>query len=253
MNPTIYGILSIPRNYQVLLRKSSLIVNLRFVIYGYTTGNMSRQFFIRDADALFNDAQFMIDAFDSTLPHLAATGNSEQWGTEPLSKKEGHVQRMHDTVAKSDNFRKTGTGEPLRVFIAEIEDDHVSSEYPSNDRLARRTDRNGKSFVPVGFVKVLDEQFVSYLKTSDDLKDHVGPALEKGNFVFLQYLVTDHRVGEKRRGAGAALLQKVKDYAAEKGWKTIWLDCWDGGNGQLVQYVTKKTSHKRSFWILTLC
>jgi GNAT superfamily N-acetyltransferase len=197
---------------------------------------MSKQFYIRDADALFCDAQFMIDAFDSTLPHLAATGNSEQWGTEPLSKKKGHVQRMHDTVTKSDSFRNTKMGDPLRVFIAEIEDNDGSSGPPANGSLARRTDGNGNSFMSVGFVEVLDEQFVSYLKTSEDLKDHVGPALEKGKFVFLQYLVTDHRVGDKRRGAGAALLQKVKDYAAEKGWKTIWLDCWDGGNGQLVQY-----------------
>jgi hypothetical protein len=141
----------------------------------------------------------------------------------------------------------------VRVFIAEVEDDSGSSGSLANDSLARRTDENGKALVSVGFVKVVDEQFVSYLEASDSLKDHVGPASEEGNFVFLQYLVTDHRVGDKRRGAGAALLQKVKDYAAEKGWKTIWLDCWDGGNGQLVQYVINITSQRRAFSILTLC
>lgn len=196
---------------------------------------MPRQFFIRDADASFNDAQFIIDAFDSTIPHLVATGNSEQWGTEPLSKNEGHVRRMHEMVTKSDSFRKTGTGDPVRVFIAEVEDEKASSGSTADDNLTRRVDENGKTLLAVGFVEVLDEQFVKYLKASDSLKDCVGPALEKGNFTFLQYLVTDHRVGDQRRGAGAALLQKVKEYTVEKGWKTIWLDCWDGGNGQLVQ------------------
>ena len=199
---------------------------------------MSRSFSIRDADASLNDAQFILDAFDSTIPHLVATGNSEQWGTEPLSKKDGVVQRIHDTVAKSDTFRKTGTGEPIRLFIAEVEDDQASSGSTEDSSLARRVDENGKTFLSVGLVWILDEQFVDYLKETDSLKEHVGPASEKGNFVFLKYLVADHRVGDQRRGAGAALLGKVKEYALEKGWKTIWIDCWDGGNGQLVQCVT---------------
>ncbi|KAM0341558.1 hypothetical protein ACHAPU_010008 [Fusarium lateritium] len=197
---------------------------------------MPRQFSIRDARASFNDAQFIIDAFDSTLPHLAAAGNSGQWGTEPLSKKKGFIQGIHDTVAKSEKFLETGTGDPVRVFIAEVEDDHSSSDTSKVDGVARRVDEDGKVLVSVGFVKVLDQQFVSYLKASDGLKDVVLPASEKGRFVFLQYLVTDHRVGDKRRGAGAALLQKVKEYTAEHDWKTVWIDCWDGGNGQLVQY-----------------
>ncbi|KAF4995112.1 hypothetical protein FGRMN_5349 [Fusarium graminum] len=197
---------------------------------------MPNQFSIRDARASFDDAQFMIDAFDSTLPHLAAAGNSGQWGTEPFSEKKRVVQGMHDTVTKSEKFLETGTGDPVRVFIAEIEDDQSSSDTLNVDGLASRLDEGGKVLISVGFAKILDEQFVSYLKASDSLKDVVSPASEKGKFVFLQYLVTDHRVGDKRRGAGAALLQKVKEYAAEHGWKTIWIDCWDGGNGQLVQY-----------------
>ncbi|KAM0555748.1 hypothetical protein ACHAPJ_006142 [Fusarium lateritium] len=197
---------------------------------------MPRQFTIRDAHASFNDAQFIIDAFDSTLPHLAAAGNSGQWGTEPLSNKKGFSQGIHDTVAQSEKYRETGAGDPVRIFIAEAEDNQANAGSTANDGLARRVDGNGKALVSVGFVKILDERFVGYLKASDNLKDQVGPATEKGNFVFLQYLVTDHRVGDQRRGAGAALLQKVKEYATGRGWKTIWIDCWDGGNGQLVQY-----------------
>ncbi|KAF4344142.1 hypothetical protein FBEOM_1931 [Fusarium beomiforme] len=197
---------------------------------------MANQFSFRDASASFNDAQFMADAMDSTIPHLVAIGNSGQWGTEPLSKKKSFLQKMHDAVSQSESFLQTGTGEPVRIFIAEVEDNQASSDFTENENLSRRVDETAKVFVSVGFVKIVEEQFVPYLKAAESLKDQVGPAMEKGNFVFLQYLVTDHRVGGQRRGAGAALIQKVKDYTLERGWKTIWLDCWDGGNGQLVQY-----------------
>ncbi|KAK2934144.1 hypothetical protein FoTM2_005389 [Fusarium oxysporum f. sp. vasinfectum] len=188
---------------------------------------MANQFSFHDASTSFNDAQFMADAMDSTIPHLVAAGNAGQWGTEPLSRKESFMQKMHDAVSKSEQFCETGAGST------------------ANGNLSRRVDENGKSFVSVGFVKIVEEQFVSYLKETESLKAQIEPALKKGKFVFLQYLVTDHRVGDRRRGAGAALLQKVKDYTLERGWKTIWLDCWDGGNGQLVQYVPRRTPSTR--------
>ncbi|KAF5980787.1 hypothetical protein FBULB1_5019 [Fusarium bulbicola] len=206
---------------------------------------MVNQFTFRDASASCNDAQFIADAMDSTIPHLVAAGNAGQWGTEPLSTKESFMQKMHEAVSKSDQFCKTGTGDRERMFIAEVEDDHADSDSTTTGHLSRRMDENGKSFVSVGFAKIVEEQFVSYLKETEGLKAQVEPALEKGKFVFLQYLVTDHRVGDRRRGAGAALLQKVKDYTLERGWKTIWLDCWDGGNGQLVQYVPRRTPSTR--------
>ncbi|KAF5672081.1 hypothetical protein FDENT_10689 [Fusarium denticulatum] len=202
---------------------------------------MANQFSFRDASASFNDAQFIADAMDSTIPHLVAAGNAGQWGTEPLSRKESFMQKMHDAVSKSEQFCRTGTGDPERIFIAEVQDKQTDSKSTANGNLSRRVDENGKPFLSVGFVKIVEEQFVGYLKESETLKAQVEPALNKGKFVFLQYLVTDHRVGDRRRGAGAALLQKVKDYTLERGWKTIWLDCWDGGNGQLVQYVPRRT------------
>uniref|UniRef100_A0A0D2Y1Z8 N-acetyltransferase domain-containing protein n=1 Tax=Fusarium oxysporum (strain Fo5176) TaxID=660025 RepID=A0A0D2Y1Z8_FUSOF len=193
---------------------------------------MANKFSFHDASTSFNDAQFMADAMDSTIPHLVAAGNAGQWGTEPLSRKESFMQKMHDAVSKSEQFCETGAGDRERIFIAEVEDDQTSSGSTANGNLSRRVDENGKSFVSVGFVKLVEEQFAL-----------IEPALKKGKFVFLQYLVTDHRVGDRRRGAGAALLQKVKDYTLERGWKTIWLDCWDGGNGQLVQYYVDQGFH----------
>lgn len=155
------------------------------------------------------------------------------------------MEKMHDAVSKSEQFCRTGTGDRERIFIAEVEDDQADSESTANGNLSRRVDDNGNPFLSVGFVKIVEEQFVSYLKETESLKAQVEPALKEGKFVFLQYLVTDHRVGDRRRGAGAALLQKVKDYTLERGWKTIWLDCWDGGNGQLVQYVPRRTPSTR--------
>ncbi|CAG9996130.1 unnamed protein product [Clonostachys byssicola] len=197
---------------------------------------MTGHFHIRNAEVSFNDAQFIIDAFDSTLPHLAAAGNIEQWGTKPFSKRAGFAERIEDMVAKSESFYKTGTGHPVRVFIAEVEDDPGTASASTTAKLARRVDVDGKALVAVSFAIVLDERFVSYLQESESLKNHVGAALEKGNFVFLWYLVTDHRVIGKHRGAGNALIERVKHYASDHGRQAVWVDCWDGGNGLLVKY-----------------
>ncbi|KAF5024703.1 hypothetical protein F66182_3217 [Fusarium sp. NRRL 66182] len=212
---------------------------------------MPNQFSVRDAGVSFNDAQFIIDAFDSTIPHLAATGNSEQWGIEPLSNQKGFIQKMHDFLAESEKFRETGAGNPMRIFIAEVHDDQVNQEITASDGLARRVDEKGNTLLSVGLAIVLDNTFVKYLQESDSVKDHIGPAMEKGNFVFLQYLVTDHRVGDRRKGAGTALLEKVKEYAIEHGWKAIWIDCWDGGNGQLVQYYVDRGFQIMGGFVLT--
>ncbi|CAG9942660.1 unnamed protein product [Clonostachys rosea f. rosea IK726] len=177
---------------------------------------MTAKFYIRNAEVSSIDAQFIIDAFDSTLPHLAAAGNIGQ---------AGFAERIEDMVAKSESFYKTGTGHPIIVFIAEVEDDQGTVSASTTARLARRVDVNGKALVSVSFAIVLDERF----------KNHVGAALEKGNFVFLQYLVTDHRGIGKHRGAGNALIESSKPYASDHGRRTVWVDCWDGGDGLLVK------------------
>jgi hypothetical protein len=70
-------------------------------------------------------------------------------------------------VAKSESFYKTGTGHPIIVFIAEVEDDQGTVSASTTARLARRVDVNGKALVSVSFAIVLDERFVGYLQESE--------------------------------------------------------------------------------------
>ncbi|KAF4506241.1 hypothetical protein G6O67_006344 [Ophiocordyceps sinensis] len=47
-----------------------------------------------------------------------------------------------------------------------------------------------------------------------------------GNFLYVHVIVTDHRVGSVRRGAGRALLDKTKEYARDRGMSAVYVDWW---------------------------
>lgn len=198
-----------------------------------------RSFHIRNAGISPRDAQFIIDAFDSSIPHLTASGNAGQWGSEPFSEKPRFCQATRDDVLQSERFRETGQGERLRIFIAEVKEPLAGAVDAAcegqDNHLAWRVDELGDRYLGVGAVTVRDEHFAPHILISDDLQSHVAVAKADGNFVFLNVIITDHRVDERRRGSGAAMIDKVKQYAAEKEKKTIWLDCWLGGNERLAQ------------------
>ncbi|KAF7552425.1 hypothetical protein G7046_g7419 [Stylonectria norvegica] len=209
---------------------------------GAASGTMPlpRPFHIRDAGASPHDAEFIIEAFDSTLPHLTAAGNAGQWGTAPFSKKPGFCQSTRDDILQSERFRDSGTGERLRVFIAEIEEeallDAAGGAYDRRDGLARRVDELGGTYVSAGAATLRDEDFARHILMSKDLRTHVDSAKSAGGFVFLDVIVTDHRLGNRRRGAGLALIDHIKQYALDHEKKTIWLDCWLGETQRLAQY-----------------
>ncbi|KAH6880129.1 hypothetical protein B0T10DRAFT_148750 [Thelonectria olida] len=215
-------------------------------------------FYIRDAGASSHaqDAQFIVDAFDSAIPHLTAAGSAGQWGSEPLSRNPNFHTVIRDALLQSEKFRDTGLGEErVRVFVAEVEvdstvdgpsaatlDDNLESENSPEavDRLqlARRLHQeSGKTFLSVGAAKLRDDSFANHVLYPDNLRTHTDAATKAGSFVFLDFLVADHRVlGERRKGAGGALIDRVKQYAMQHGKRTIWVDCWAGGSGRLVQY-----------------
>ena len=58
-----------------------------------------------------------------------------------------------------------------------------------------------------------------------------------GGFIYVDVVVTDFRTGKRRAGAGAALLQAAKEYARDRGRRSVYLDCWTGGTGKLVPCV----------------
>ncbi|KAL3961492.1 hypothetical protein ACCO45_003015 [Purpureocillium lilacinum] len=265
-------------------------------------------FHIRNAGLWPHDADFMIAAFDSTIPHLAAGGNAGQWGVEPFSRKDGFIQETHDDVRLSEEDRLTGKGDPVRTFIAEVRvDDGNSTSNNSNGNddggdgkgatvasnqmvlpaipspLRTSPSPSGATFLPVGLITIRDGAFSRHVSSNAQLRPYTQQAKAEharatsggsssgsdsgshsgsgcgsnrgsssgrgsgsssgsrgggggGGFIYVDVVVTDFRTGKRRAGAGAALLQAAKEYARDRGRRSVYIDCWTGGTGKLVPY-----------------
>ncbi|KAF5696829.1 hypothetical protein FMUND_15587 [Fusarium mundagurra] len=192
-------------------------------------------FKIRDAGSASEDAEFITTAFDSSLQFLKETGNAGQWGTIPFSQRPGFLEGTRDDIAQSETFQLSGQGERRRIFIAEIEETNFGDD--ALDLHRRKDHDTGKTFISVGAAMILDDEFASHTLSVPVLQPHIAAAEKRGGFVFLDFLVADHRVpSAQRKGAGLALLEHVKAYANEHGKLAIFLDCWTGGTDKLVRY-----------------
>ncbi|KAM0255786.1 hypothetical protein ACHAPA_012381 [Fusarium lateritium] len=190
-------------------------------------------FLIRDASSC-EDADFITAAFDSSLPFLTETGNTGQWGSLPFSQRDGFLEGTREDITQSEIFRLSDQGQRRRVFIAEIEETHSSSNVVNLHH--RKDHHTGKTFVSVGAAMVLDDEFASHTRSVAVLDSHIAAAEKNGGFVFLDFLIADHHVpSARRKGAGLALLEHVKAYASEHGKLAIFLDCWTGGTDKLVK------------------
>ncbi|KAF4415494.1 hypothetical protein FACUT_13355 [Fusarium acutatum] len=191
---------------------------------------------IRDAGLSCEDADFITAAFDSSLPFLNETGNTGQWGTIPFSQRPGFLTGTRDDIAQSEVFRLSGQRQRRRVFIAEIEERHTGNNVV--DLYRRKDDHTDKTFVSVGAAMILDDEFASHTRSVAILKPLIAAAEKNGGFVFLDFLVADHRIpSAQRKGTGLALLEHIEAYANEHGKLAIFLDCWTGGTDKLVRYV----------------
>lgn len=196
----------------------------------------SNQFTIRDAGIASIDADFIVAAFDSTIPYLISTGNTGQWGTILFSERDGFNKTTQDDVIQSQRFTLTGEGERIRIFIAQLEE--TGSNTPANkDGLSRWTDHHGTNFLCAGMVTIREDEFAKHILSDESLKSFADAANKEGNFLWVDVLITDHRIGERRNGAGGALMQKVIDFAKENKKTHVYIDCWTGGTGKLVPYV----------------
>jgi GNAT superfamily N-acetyltransferase len=192
-------------------------------------------FQVRDAGLSPNDTDFLVAAFDSTIPQIVSLGNTGQWGTQPFSKKDGFLEATADDIVKSESFKETGQGERVRIMVAEVQD---FANPGAKDGLFRRSDDNGRTWLAVGAITIRDEQFASHLLNIKDQQPLISEVIEAGRFVFIDVIISDHRVGSRRKGVGEALLRAAEDYARDNGKTAIYLDCYTGeGSGKLLQYV----------------
>lgn len=174
--------------------------------------------------ALPEDATFILEAFDSTLPHLANTGSGDQWGSEPRSKQQVFVQRIQKEVERA----QSGLSDNDVVFVAEVPFDD-----PVAESTRVRRDEGDQQMLKVA-AAVVEGEFPAYVAERENLEARVREAVKRADFLYLSVMISDFRAGALRKGAGAVLAQRVKGYAQEKGKAAVYCDCWAGNEGKLV-------------------
>jgi GNAT superfamily N-acetyltransferase len=159
-------------------------------------------FHIRPATPDSDDTDFILAAWDSTLPFLASIGSGEMWGGRPFSQREGQRQEIIDII---NGITKELDG-GRRFWIAETHS-------------------------PEGLVKVgaalTRETLPGYLT------EHVREEYARKMLLYLEVLITDHRPNKQYRGAGKALIEALKQHARSNGRDVIYVDVWAGNNRRL--------------------
>jgi hypothetical protein len=188
------------------------------------------EFHLHHASSL-EDADYILAALDSSLPQLELKGSGQQWGMQPMSERPEKVEAVRNAVRDALLYRKKGEGDYVEAFIAEAE---TKPGISSEAEAIVRTSEDGKSLVQTGAM-VTTDVFNGYLRDMEGLRSVVEEAERKKDFLFVKLLVSDYRAGRARKGAGAALVERVSRRAGELGKKSVFVDCWGGNGGTLVK------------------
>jgi GNAT superfamily N-acetyltransferase len=162
-------------------------------------------FHIRLANPDSDDAEFILAAWDSTLPFLASIGAGEMWGSQPFSQREGQRQEVIDILNGATKELDGGR----QFWIAEID--------------------CSEGVVKVG-AALTRETLPSYLTEHVDLESHINATK---TLLYLEVLITDHRPNKQYKGAGKALIKALKQHARSNGRGVICVDVWAGNNRRL--------------------
>lgn len=196
----------------------------------------SNKFHFRDVCENPRDGDFILAAFDASLPHLASIGSGGQWGTQPFSEKKESRDRAQGWIPASEAFRLGEEGaEAQKLYIAELKIGDDGHQYP--DGVSVRTDEEGRRFVSVAAALVREHWWPGYLKKIESLTPILDSADADGHAFYLEVLISDFRTGAARKGVGAALVEKIKAYSQSRGAKVLFVDCWAGNDEGLVKCV----------------
>ncbi|KAI1737557.1 hypothetical protein F4680DRAFT_207568 [Xylaria scruposa] len=172
--------------------------------------NKSAEIHVRSASLGEGDTEFMLAAWDSTLPFLASIGAGEMWGDEPFSQREGQQQEIIDTIRQSE---KDPQNDSRRLLVAEV-----------------NSPAEGTVLVGAAIVR---DALPYYLLERPELKGEIEKA---DSLLFIEVLITDHRARRRHRGAGAALVEAIKRRARSSGKSAVYVDAWAGNGRKLNKY-----------------
>ncbi|ETS74850.1 hypothetical protein PFICI_13334 [Pestalotiopsis fici W106-1] len=212
----------------------------------------SQTFHFREDFESPRDSDWILAAFDGALPHMAAKGSGQQWGSRPFSERDGARDRVAGWLTMSETSRRRrdgdgevkkdqdgggGGGEEGRLFIAEVElpaDADTDADTAQGWRV-RTDETSGKRFLSVAAGGVRTGWWPTYFQDFEQTKQLIKEADAEGGVMYLEVLISDFRTGSHRKGAGGALVAKIKEYALSQGAKTMYLDCFAGNGGLLVK------------------
>ncbi|KAI2812346.1 hypothetical protein CBS115989_10554 [Aspergillus niger] len=203
------------------------------------TTHSNSPFHLRPAKPTPTDHAFILSAFDSSLPLLASIGSHEQWGSTPFSQRGDFPQETLKELDQSEEYRLTGKSnmDGLRIFIVEREYHHDNEDHTGSLSSHLRVTSDGQCFLPVGFAYVRENWVPKYVKSQHHLPmPIIHSSTEIGGFLYLEVMITDSRVGRLCRGAGAALIRGMREYAQGRGMKAQWVDGWAGNERKLIRY-----------------
>ena len=167
--------------------------------------NVNPHFHVRPASLDSDDVEFILAAWDSTLPFLASIGASEMWGDQPFSQREGQRQEIIDII---EGTKKEVDG-GRQFWIAEI--------------------HRAEKVVKVG-AALTREVLPGYLTEHVDLRSHVNSSK---TLLYLEVLIADHRSNTRHRGAGKALIEALEQRVRPYGKGSLYVDVWAGNNRRL--------------------
>ncbi|RVD84777.1 uncharacterized protein DFL_006501 [Arthrobotrys flagrans] len=199
-------------------------------------------FKFRPATLAAGDDRWFVEAWDSTLPYLASIGSTSQWQYIP-SNLPGAVSKVKKMIADSDIsaqkypisspeiLLENGTP-PLdwnKAYVAEISVNKEHIPVALAEKYSSTSIQGDIVTIPVGAM-VLQGKSPEYVRAVIPEQDDKDP------FIFLAFLMTDHRAGGLAKGSGSALLNIAKEEVKKLGLKRLCGDCWRGNGRRLVGY-----------------
>jgi hypothetical protein len=163
------------------------------------------RFQIRSANSAGNDVDFIVAAWDSTLPYLASIGAGEMWGDQPFSQREGFRDDITEIIKKSE---KDDQNDSKRLLVAHL----------------RYSDHNADEYSRVG-VAMIRDALPYYIVERPEL---VSESNKTESLLFIEVLFSDHRSQPRHRGAGVALIEAIKGRALARGRYVVYVDAWAG-------------------------
>lgn len=223
-----------------------------------TTTATATPFRIRDAvpSPANADAAFITAAFDSCIPHLSKIGSAAQWGTEPISRREGFAAQLLQAIADAESYRLSTTtalstssastptieGDGPKQQQEEVPEARVviiEAPTPITTNPNPIANDNERGYIPIGASILRGGAFFpEYIQNEPQLEKVVEEAKRKRNHIYLHTLVTEFReeTQEIRKGAGAALVRDARVWAGSLGGKKwLFVDCFGGNDGRLAR------------------